>query len=44
MGTQCLLDVARCANIDRYVQISTDDQFTATLGPKDPAFADELLR
>jgi dTDP-glucose 4,6-dehydratase len=39
VGTQCLLDAARAANVPRYVQVSTDEVY-GTLLPDDPAFAE----
>jgi dTDP-glucose 4,6-dehydratase len=39
VGTQCLLDAARAANVRRYVQVSTDEVY-GTLGPHDPAFSE----
>jgi dTDP-glucose 4,6-dehydratase len=39
LGTQCLLDAARGANIQRYVQVSTDEVY-GTLEPNDPAFSE----
>jgi dTDP-glucose 4,6-dehydratase len=39
LGTQCLLDAARLANILRYVQVSTDEVY-GTLQPEEPAFAE----
>ena len=39
LGTQCLLDAARAANIRRFVQVSTDEVY-GTLGPDDPAFSE----
>jgi len=39
LGTQCLLDAARGANIPRYVQVSTDEVY-GTLEPDDPAFSE----
>jgi dTDP-glucose 4,6-dehydratase len=39
LGTQCLLDAARAANIPRYVQVSTDEVY-GTLEPDDPAFSE----
>jgi dTDP-glucose 4,6-dehydratase len=39
LGTQCLLDAARGAAIQRYVQVSTDEVY-GTLEPNDPAFSE----
>jgi len=39
LGTQCLLDAARRANVSRYVQVSTDEVYGA-LQPEDPAFSE----
>jgi dTDP-glucose 4,6-dehydratase len=39
LGTQCLLDAARMANVPRYVQVSTDEVY-GTLEPNDPAFSE----
>ena len=41
LGTQCLLDAARGANIQRYVQVSTDEVY-GTLEPNDPAFSEAM--
>ena len=37
VGTQCLLDAARAAEVGRYVQVSTDEVY-GTLRPDDPPF------
>jgi dTDP-glucose 4,6-dehydratase len=39
LGTQCLLDAARAANVLRYVQVSTDEVY-GTLQPHEPAFSE----
>jgi dTDP-glucose 4,6-dehydratase len=39
VGTQCLLEAARAANVPRYVQVSTDEVY-GTLRPDDPAFSE----
>jgi dTDP-glucose 4,6-dehydratase len=39
LGTQCLLDAARIANIPRYLQVSTDEVY-GTLQPDDPPFSE----
>jgi dTDP-glucose 4,6-dehydratase len=39
VGTQCLLDAARAANVPRYVQVSTDEVY-GTLQPHDPPFTE----
>ena len=39
LGTQCLLDAARVANIPRYLQVSTDEVY-GTLQPDDPPFSE----
>jgi len=39
LGTQCLLDAARSANVPRYVQVSTDEVY-GTLQPDEPAFSE----
>jgi dTDP-glucose 4,6-dehydratase len=39
VGTQCLLDAARAANVPRFVQVSTDEVY-GTLTPDDPAFCE----
>ncbi len=39
LGTQCLLDATRAANVPRYVQVSTDEVY-GTLEPDDPAFSE----
>jgi dTDP-glucose 4,6-dehydratase len=39
VGTQCLLDAAREAQVPRYVQVSTDEVY-GTLGQNDPAFTE----
>jgi dTDP-glucose 4,6-dehydratase len=39
VGTQCLLDAARAANVPRYVQVSTDEVY-GTLGPDDSPFSE----
>ena len=39
VGTQCLLDAARAANVPRYVQVSTDEVY-GTLEPDAPAFCE----
>ena len=37
LGTQCLLDAARAAGVNRFVQVSTDEVY-GTLRPDDPPF------
>jgi dTDP-glucose 4,6-dehydratase len=37
VGTQCLLDAARAAQVPRYLQVSTDEVY-GTLWPDDPPF------
>ncbi|MFI5457422.1 MAG: dTDP-glucose 4,6-dehydratase [Isosphaerales bacterium] len=39
LGTQCLLDAARMANVPRYIQVSTDEVY-GTLQPDAPAFSE----
>jgi dTDP-glucose 4,6-dehydratase len=39
LGTQCLLDAARAANVPRYVQVSTDEVY-GTLEPDDVPFSE----
>ena len=39
LGTQCLLDAARTAQVPRFVQVSTDEVY-GTLRPDDPAFTE----
>ena len=39
LGTQCLLDAARSAKVQRYVQVSTDEVY-GTLEPDEPAFSE----
>ena len=39
LGTQCLLDAARAANVPRYVQVSTDEVY-GTLEPDDAPFSE----
>ncbi len=39
LGTQCLMDAARAANVLRYVQVSTDEVY-GTLEPDAPAFSE----
>jgi dTDP-glucose 4,6-dehydratase len=39
IGTQCLLDAARAADVPRFVQVSTDEVY-GTLSPDDPEFCE----
>jgi dTDP-glucose 4,6-dehydratase len=39
LGTQCLLDAARAASVERYLQVSTDEVY-GTLEPDDPPFSE----
>jgi dTDP-glucose 4,6-dehydratase len=39
LGTQCLVEAARTANVFRYVQVSTDEVY-GTLQPDDPSFSE----
>ncbi|MBI4880109.1 MAG: dTDP-glucose 4,6-dehydratase [Planctomycetes bacterium] len=40
LGTQVLLDRARAAGVERYLQVSTDEVY-GSLGPQDKAFTEE---